>query len=173
MKQVVKKVSKKRENIVAIILGLGVIVLGVFLIWLLLYSSFEHISQFVQHMYPKANMHMGFPAKWSDEKKIMLKESIKYISLFSTLYGVLFTILGLLLLKVFAFSGWLVMKKATNKSWYMAVVPAIIVLLIVFLLWPNGVVAFPRSYIIQDTILFLCFLSALFGGWIAKHVRVV
>jgi hypothetical protein len=169
MKKMAREGSKKKENIVAVLLGLVTIVIGVPLIVLLLYFSYDQVSQSAQHAFPKANLNMTFPDKWSEEQKTVLRETASYVYLSSSLYAVIATILGLLLLKIFAFSGWVVIKIATNKSWYMAGVPATIVLLTVMFIFPDGI----YGYALIDRIVFLLLLLlSLVGGWVAKHIQI-
>ncbi|MGH7203333.1 MAG: hypothetical protein ACREHC_02735 [Candidatus Levyibacteriota bacterium] len=94
-------------------------------------------------------------------------------------WGVISGIIIVLMILLFAVSGWVVEKIAKNKVWFLPAVPGLFISFFAFTHTSAGnynILAVPFTQFFDGPIkpyaIFLCILAALFGGWMQQHVSV-
>jgi hypothetical protein len=106
----------------------------------------------------------------------LLRDSFSYISITGQVSG----IVASLLLVIFAFSGWVMLRIATKKLWYLPIIPILFIAAFSFHLTSSGnysLLSIPFTQLFNDSpfkeiFITLCLLAALLGGWLQRHVSV-
>lgn len=105
-----------------------------------------------------------------DLKGLEMKTLQNAIGLMGAL-GIVHGIVVSLTVLLFAFSGWLVLKIAKNKVWFL---PALPVLIVAFPTMIEGKYGHFMQFgdPIKTYYIAICLAAALFGGWVYKHISV-
>lgn len=109
-----------------------------------------------------------------DLEMTLLKNAIGFYGDFGMVAGVVLVIL----IAAFVFMGWLILKIATHKVWYLPALPVVFMALFSFTRVNGSYSSFamPFTQLLDDPLkpyfIFACLLAALLGGWIQRHVSV-
>jgi hypothetical protein len=105
----------------------------------------------------------------------LVRDSISYSSTFGLITG----IAASLLLVVFAYSGWVVLKKAKQAPWYLPAIPVLTIALFQYTPLSHGILGIFGipfnllfSYPFKELFILLCLFAALLGGWLQRHVSI-
>lgn len=170
MKKKVKKVSTL-GNLRALLIGLGVIYVGSFLLVGVKLLAQGYIDIYYGNAWSK-NVYV------QDVKELDLK-TVQGVIGFTADFGLVSGIIAMLIIVLFAFSGWLILKLAKTKLWYLPALPVLFIALFSFTLTSSGnylIFSMPFTQMFGDTIkpffILICLIAALLGGWIQCHVSV-